>query len=70
MKRLLALLSLSLLASCSTKPWMVGSYNDVGCPFSRSKMGKYPVPADIQSEPEAAPYSSGKSAKDSRSVLP
>ncbi len=72
MKWLLALVSISVLASCSTKPWMVGSYNDRGCPFKRKGMGKYKTPADIVDEtpPPAEPYYSGKSGKGYRSVMP
>jgi hypothetical protein len=69
MKWLLALVSLTLLASCNTKPWMVGSYNDKGCRCCKNGKHKYNVPTDINAEPEAAPYS-GKSGKDSRSVMP
>lgn len=69
MKWLLALVSLSLLVSCNTKPWMVGSYNDVGCGCCKNGKHKYKVPADISPEP-ADPYTSGKSGKDSRSVMP
>lgn len=70
MKWLLALVSISVLASCSTKPWMVGSYNDRGCLFKRKGMGKYKVPADIEEAPVAEPYSSGKSGKGYRNVMP
>ena len=71
MKWLLALVSISVLASCSTKPWMVGSYNDRGCLFKRKGMGKYKTPADIMEEaPVAEPYSSGKSGKGYRNVMP
>ena len=70
MKWLIALVSLTLLASCNTKPWMVGSYNDVGCSFCKKCQNKYKVPADISAEPEADPYASGKSGKSYRSVTP
>ena len=69
MKWLLALVSLTLLASCNTKPWMVGSYNDVGCSCCKNGKHKYIVPSDIIVETEVVEYS-GKSGKDSRSVLP
>ena len=71
MKWLIALVSLCTLASCNTKPWMVGSYNDVGCSCCKKRMGNYEQPADITPvEAEPAPYVSGKSGKSSRSVMP
>jgi hypothetical protein len=69
MKWFIALLSLTLLASCTTKPWMVGSVNDRGCGCCKKGMGKYKQPADIIAD-EPEPYSSGKSGKGYRSVTP
>jgi hypothetical protein len=69
MKWFIALLSLSFLASCTTKPWMVGSVNDRGCGLCKNGMGKYQQPADIATD-EPAPYDSGKSGKGYRSVTP
>ncbi len=70
MKWLLALVSLTLLASCSTEPWMVGSYNDRGCLFKRKGMGRYKQPADIVVEETYQESYSGKSGKGYRSVTP
>jgi hypothetical protein len=69
MKWIIALISLSVLSSCTTKPWMVGSVNDEHC--GRKGMRKLKQPADIY--PEEAPmdpYASGKSGKGYRSVMP
>jgi hypothetical protein len=65
MKWFIALLAVSILPACTTKPWMVGSVND-RC--GGSGMGKYKEPAPIEAEVYSAPSSKG--GKWSGSVMP